>query len=143
MSDPLIQAENAARRSVISYLTRIGLKDEDLVRGITDHCLYRARRRVGHSWHEELPRRAIEEAMRKVDMAIAHAFGDSYADSRNLARIRVALELGRVAFPLEALLRGGEIPPDARDALLSVLPLATPPEAPQPLAAQRFEFFIG
>lgn len=143
MSDPLAQAESAARRSVIAYLARLGLKDEELVRGIADYCLYRARRRVGHSGHEELPRRAIEEVMRKVDKAIAQAFGAGYADPRELARIRVALELGRVEFPLETLLRGGEIPPEARDALLSVLPQATPPEAPQPLAAQRFEFFLG
>ncbi|HLF95790.1 MAG TPA: hypothetical protein VI457_01480 [Methylococcaceae bacterium] len=143
MSDPLAEAENTARQRVVAYLTRLGVKDDELVQGITDYCLYRARRRVAHSGHEELPRRAIEEAMRKVDKAIAHAFGAGYADPRNLARIRVALELGSVAFPLETVLRGSEISPDSREALLSVLPQATPPEAPQPLAEQRFEFFLG
>lgn len=143
MSDPLAQAESAARRSVTAYLARLGLKDEELLQGIAEYCVYRAKRRVGHSGYEELPRRAIEEAMRKVDKAIAHAFGASYADPRNLARIRVALELGCLAFPVEPLLRGGEIPPEMRDRLLSALPQATPPEAPQPLVEQRFEFFLG
>lgn len=143
MSDPRAEAEDAARKKVTAYLMRLGLRDDDLIQGIVDYCLYRARRRVAHSGHEELPRRAIEEAMRKVDKAIAHAFGADYADPRNLARIRVALEVGRVDFPLETLLRGGEILPESRDALLSVLPQATPQEAPQPLVEQRFEFFLG
>jgi hypothetical protein len=122
---------------------RLGVRDDELLHGMTDYCLYRARRRVAHSGHEELPRRAVEEAMRKVDKAIAQAFGAGHASPRELARIRVALELGGVDFPLETLLRGGEIPPGARDALFAALPRAVPPEAPQPLAEQRFEFFIG
>lgn len=141
MSDSASLSANAARRKVTDYLLRLGLRDEELIQGIADYCVYRARRRVGRSGHEELPRRAIEEVMRRMDKTIAHAFGVVGADAQHLARFQVAMELGCVAFPVEPLLRGGEIPLEARDVLLSALPQATPAESHRPLVEQRFEFF--
>lgn len=132
-----------AEKAVGDYLRRLGF-GAAAIETVIPLCLARAKRRVGRgpSAAEELSRRAVEDAQRRIDRALGHLLGVDADDLPNLARARTALLLDGTDFPKDHLLAGQPVPPEAAQALAAHLPRATPPEAPLPMAHQTFSFIL-
>lgn len=135
----LRDAEDAVR----SYLRQLGF-GVAASEAWVPLCLAKARKRVGRrsSALEELRRRAVEDAQRRLDRALGHLLGFEADDLPNLARARAALLLDGAGFPKDNLLTGEPVPPEAVSALAVHLPTATPPESPLPMAHQTFSFLF-
>lgn len=133
----LQEAENALN----DYLRGLGF-GKAAIEAATPLCLTRAQRRVGRSPAAiaELPRRAVEDAQRRIDRALSHLLALDADDLPCLARARTALLLSGADFPKDHLLTAEAVPPEAAQALAAHLPRPTPPEAPLPMAHQTFSF---
>ncbi|WP_221047415.1 hypothetical protein [Methylogaea oryzae] len=135
----LHDAEDAVR----GYLQQLGF-GVAAIDSVVPLCLAKARKRVGRgpAAVEELRRRAVEDAQRRLDRALGHLLGFEADDLSNLARARAALFLDGVGFPKDNLLSGQPVSPEAVSALAAHLPTATPPEAPLPMKHQTFSFIF-
>ena len=137
-SDPACAGER-----VVAYWRRLGLSDPALIDSLTEECLHRARRRMGRGSDEELLMRALEEAQRRFDHALARALhlppsGDVHA----IAAARAALLLESGGFCSDSLFRSGEPAPDVQSKLQAILPRSTPPEAHLPMSEAPLSFWL-
>ncbi len=129
---------------VEAYWRRLGVVDAALLERLTWDCLHRAKHRVGRSSEEELLLRALEEAQRRLDHALARALGLPPAvDAHALAAARAAFLLGDAGLGADNLFRSGDPSPEFQARLKALLPCSTPPEAPlsMPEAPLRFWLF--
>lgn len=131
------------KERVIAYLQSLGLSRQDLVEGLAEDCLNRARRRVGRGAVEELLKRAIEEAQRRFDHALARAMRLSPSkDPHPVAAARAALLLTGCPLAADALFENPELPSETGEMLRDILPHSTPPEAPVSMAEQPLRFWL-
>lgn len=143
-ADSALQAwPPGVKERVLDYLRSLGLSRQDLVEGLAEDCLNRARRRVGRGAAEELLKRAIEEAQRRFDHALARAMRLSPSkDPHPVAAARAALLLTGCPSASDALFGNPDSPSDAGEMLKDILPRATPPESPAPMAEQPLRFWL-
>lgn len=138
--EPIVES---VRRSLHDYLRVLGLRGEPLLNAFATECLQVARRRVGPGSGDELLRRAIEEAQRRFDTALAHRLGFSMTrDQHQIAGARAALLMCRPCPSSDFLFESGEADPALLARLKACAPVATPPEVPRPMAPQKLEFFL-
>ena len=128
---------------VIAYLRKLGLRDQDLISHLGEACLHRASRRAAPGAHHELLRRALEEAQRRFDHALALSLSlQGTKNQHALAAARAALLLGNTALESEKFLHAqGDMRGEA-GSLLQATPQATPPESRLPMHEQEFSFFF-
>lgn len=124
-----------------AYWRAHGLRDEVLIQGLSRDCLHRARRLVVRVDDQALLRRAIEEAQRRFDHALASAMGLAPSnDPHPLAAARAALLLS--GEDAGVLFRHDE---STRALPLRVnpkLPCPTPPEAPLSMQPVPMDFWF-
>jgi hypothetical protein len=138
--EPVIES---VRSELCDYLRALGIRGEPLLSKFATECLQVARRRVGPGSGDELLRRAIEEAQRRFDAAIAHLLGLSVTrDQHQVAGARAALLMCGLASSSELLFEPGEADPDLIARLKNCAPVATPAEALRPMVPQKLEFFL-
>lgn len=132
------------RERVMAYWRSLGLADPDLIEHLTRDCLHRATRKVGRGSDEELLRRALEEAQRRFDHALARALGlPPSGDHHPVAAARAAFLLAKERIPADRLFGPGEAVAEVGKQLQKILPRSTPPEAhlSMPEAPLRFWLF--
>ena len=123
------EAAAAARDTVADYWRWLRLTDEALIAALTADCLTRARRLLGRGTTAELTRRAIEEAQRRFDHALAAAIGMPPSnDPHPLAAARAALLL-TPGLCADCLFRHDDSTRELKAILEARLPRAIPPEA--------------
>lgn len=114
----------------MAYWRHLGLTDPGLVERLGDECLHRAQRRVVKGADEELLRRALEEAQRRFDHALARAAHlPPSNDHHPVAAARAAFLMAADRFSADALFDSTDPPPDFGPSLQEFLPHSTPPEA--------------
>jgi hypothetical protein len=132
------------RQRLIAYLQQLGLRDPVRIASFADECLRHAARKVAPGSHEELIRRALEEAQRRFEHAVARAMGLTVGgDFHPVAAARAALLLrGAGELNVDDLLSGDD---DSTLAarLRAVLPRPTPPEAGLSMHEQPISFLIS
>ncbi len=139
------QAEGEAKvllERIGAYWRTLGLTDEVLIASLSADCLSRARRLVGRPVPAELLRRAIEEAQRRFDHALATAIGlPPSNDPHPLAAARAALLLtpDRAA---DRLFRHDETTRELKEQIMPHLPQSTPPEAPVSMVPVTLRFWL-
>jgi hypothetical protein len=134
---PMVEAR------VIAYLNRLGIRDQDLLRRLSAACLQRASRRAAPGQHEELLRRALEEAQRRFDAALAQSLHlQGVKNQHALAAARAALLLGKGAMASDSVLQGQEGENATLAFLAATIPQATPPEVPQEMHEQPISFLF-
>lgn len=117
------------RLSVRDYFRALGLTNAELIESLTHDCLAKARRRVGRDVEDELLRRAIEEAQRRFDHALAAAAGvPPLNDPYPIARTRAAMLLSSSGHAADALFTHDASTRELGDRLKHGLPQPTPPE---------------
>ena len=153
MSQTLIVNENTAVRQpqhpsidavgkrVTAYFRQLGVKDEQLLESLSQECLHRAIRKLAPTVpQEELLRRALEEAQRRFDHALAHALNLPNPDFHSTASAEAALLLGGDSS--DFLFSPKDEPAERIDRLNKALPYPTPPETPLGMEAQPISFFF-
>lgn len=134
-----------AKERLITYLHQLGVSEPALVETLAEECLHRARRRVAPGSQEELLRRALEEAQRRFDHAVARALNMTGGkDFYPVAGARAALLLGCAAGVCgDHLFHSHEDQSELAARMRAVLPLATPPEANLAMPDQHISFFFS
>lgn len=133
----------SVRQGLLDYLRDLGMRDADALDAVALECLHQARKRVGPGLRDELLRRSIEEAQRRMDVAIAHWLGLNTArNAHAIAGARAALLMCSRGASTDFLFNHNEPDPDLVSRLRAVLPAATPPESPRAMAPQKLEFFL-
>jgi AcrR family transcriptional regulator len=133
----------AVRTRVAAYWRDLGLSDPALIESLTDDCLNRAWRRMGRGSEEELLRRALEEAQRRFDHALARALRLPPArDPHPIAAARAALLLSENRLLADRLFQSGDPALDLGAQLQEILPRSTPPEAPLPMSEAPLRFWL-
>lgn len=132
------------RQRVAEYWRRLGLADPALVERLTEESLVRAGRRVGQrAAEQELLRRALEEAQRRFDHALARALRlPPSKDTQPVAAARAAFLLAQERPCADSLFQTTEPLPEIDAQLRAVLPCATPPEAPLAMSETPFRFWL-
>lgn len=128
---------------VVAYLNRLAIRDQELVRRLAEACLQRASRRAAPGQHEELLRRALEEAQRRFDAALAQSLHlQGVKNQHALAAARAALLLGDGGTGSEGFMQDPEGKANELGFLAAVTPQATPPEEPQDMHEQPISFLF-
>lgn len=132
---------DSVRGELHDYLEALGIRGDALLQSLAMECLQVARNRVGPGSRDELLRRAIEEAQRRFDSAIARLLGLSVTRDQHLvAGMRAALLLCGPAASSDFLFEPGEADVEVIVKLKACAPVATPPEVPRPMVPQKLEF---
>lgn len=127
---------------IAEYWKRLGLTDEALIASLSEDCLSRARRLARRATPGEVLRRALEDAQRRFDHALAAAMDlPPTNDPHPLAAARAALLLSaRVSsgclFAHNAATR------ELKIRLEQSLPQPTPPEARTTMTPVPFRFWL-
>ncbi len=127
---------------VAAYWRRLGLSDPALIEHLADECLFRARKRMGRGSDVELLMRALEEAQRRFDHALARALHLPPGDAHTIAAARAAVLLGGEWFHGDNLFRAGDPSPEFQGQLQAILPRSTPPEAHLAMAETPLDFWL-
>lgn len=134
---------DAVKARLIAYLGRLGLRDASLIDTLAEECLHRARRRTAPGSQDELLRRALEEAQRRFDHAIALTLNVAGAkDFRLVAGARAALLLCKDG-DSDSLFRRHEELAEMASRLRAGAPVATPPEANLAMPDQPIAFLFS
>ena len=130
------------RAKVADYWKSLRLTDEVLIGNLVEDCLNRARLRVGRASSPELLRRAIEEAQRRFDHALASAIGlPPSNDPHPLAAARAALLL-TPGLSADSLFRHDASTRELKERLESLLPQSTPPESHVSMTPVPLRFWL-
>jgi hypothetical protein len=142
-SEPTGQVASEVGEAVKSYLRRLRFRNPALIDRLAAECVERARRRVARHDSAELSRRAIEEAQRQLDRALARALGVNASREPSLiAGARAALLLGDVGIGADELYLNSAVNPEFASRLQRHRPQAQPPEAPVAMEPQKLRFFL-
>lgn len=134
--------EGPVLERIAAYWRQLGLADESLIASLSTDCLASARRRVGRAAQADLPRRALEEAQRRFDHALATAVGlPPTNDPHPLAAARAALLLSD-GFPADSLFAHDDVTRHLKEQLDRALPQPTPPEAPLSMTPVPLSFWL-
>ena len=135
----------AVKTRLAAYLGRLGLRDPSLIEMLAEECLHRARRRAAPGSQEELLRRALEEAQRRFDHAIALALNlTGSKDSHPVAGARAALLLGSdTSISSDSLFCRHEGVAEMASKLHAAAPIATPPESNLAMPDQQISFIFS
>lgn len=129
--------------SVQNYFKALGLRNAELIESLSYDCLAKARRRVGRDVEDELVRRAIEEAQRRFDHALAAAAGvPPLNDPYPIARTRAAMLLSSSGNDADALFTHDASTRELGDRLKNSLPQPTPPEEHLNMAVTPLKFWF-
>jgi hypothetical protein len=129
--------------TVRSYLRRLRFQDPVLIERLAAECVERARRRVSRHDPAELSRRAIEEAQRRLDQALARALGvNAGREPALIAAARAALLLADAGVTADEVYLTASANPALASRLSRHLPQAQPPEAPASMQPQKLRFFL-
>lgn len=138
--EPVVESTRPVLRE---YLRALGISGEQLLNSLATECLNVARRRVGPGSREELLRRAIEEAQRRLDAALARSLGLSPTrDVHQIAGARAALLIYGKQPSSDFLFDRDAVDPDVITGLKAVSPMPVPPEVPRPMVPQKLEFLF-
>lgn len=125
-----------------AYWRQLGLKDPVLIGSLAHDCLHRARRLIGRPDDGELLRRALEEAQRRFDHALANAMGMPPSnDPQPLAAARAALLLSP-EWSGDTLFRHDETTRQLAESLRSVLPVSVPDESHLTMKTVPLDFWL-
>jgi hypothetical protein len=139
--DPALD-ESPVLERISAYWNQLGLVDEDLIASLSRDCLASARRRVGRASSADLLRRALEEAQRRFDHALATAAGlPPTNDPHPLAAARAALLLSD-GFPADSLFAHDDVTRHLKERLAHSLPQPTPPEARVTMTPVPLRFWL-
>lgn len=142
-SEPTGHVASEVGEAVKSYLRRLRFRDPALIDRLTAECVERARRRVARHDSAELSRRAIEEAQRRLDQALARALGVNASREPSLiAGARAALLLGDLGIGADELYLNASANPEFASRLQRHRPQAQPPEAQVAMQPQKLRFFL-
>lgn len=134
-------ANALVQERVSAYWRGLGLRDPVLIDGLSRDCLQRARRLVVREDGEALLRRAIEEAQRRFDLALASAMElPPSNDPQPLAMARAALLLSGEG--AETLFRHDETTRTLKARLSPQLPVPIPPESPLTMRPVAIDFWL-
>lgn len=140
MTEGIVKEDELLPR-IADYWRAHGLSDEVLIQNLASDCLHRARRVVVRQDDEVLLRRAIEEAQRRFDHALASAMGlPPSNDPQPLAAARAALLLS--GEDADVLFRHDAATRALSERLGPSLPVATPPEAPLSMQPESIDFWL-
>lgn len=133
-----------ARDRLRAYFTRLGLDDPARIEVLVEECLRRASGKVAPGSIEELIRRALEEAQRCFESAVARILGVAgNKEPQRVAAARAALLLGGAGeLDIDILFLDEEVG-DVALRLRSAMPQAIPPEALQSMHEQPISFFFS
>lgn len=138
---PAERIPSETEKTVRSYLRRLHFQDSALIDKLAADCVERAQRRVAKNDSGELLRRALEEAQRRFDQAVARALGpNSGRDPGLVASVRAALLLGRSGISVDELFLSPAVNPEIASLLQARRPVALPPEAPVAMPPQKLRF---
>lgn len=133
----------AVRERVVAYWRRLGLADPDLAGHLAEDCLHRARRLAGRGTDDELLSRALEEAQRRFDHALARGLRLPPAkDSHGLAAARAAALLALAGTATDNLFKPGADTAELAAAIQRAMPRSTPPESHCPMAEAPLRFWL-
>lgn len=125
-----------------AYWRELGLKDPILIESLSHDCLHRARRLIGRPDDGELLRRALEEAQRRFDHALANAMGMPPSnDPQPLAAARAALLLSP-EWSGDTLFRHDETTRQLAERLRSAIPVSVPPESHLTMKTVPLDFWL-
>lgn len=146
MTDHPETSEGKSKSQLISqveaYWRQLGLTDPVLIESLSHDCLNRARRLIGRPDEGELLRRALEEAQRRFDHALANAMGMPPSnDPQPLAAARAALLLSP-EWSGDTLFRHDETTRQLADRLRPVLPVSVPPESHLTMKTEPLDFWL-
>jgi hypothetical protein len=134
--------EDELRERVGHYWQMLGLTNQDLIASLTGDCLSKARRLAGRASEMELLRRALEEAQRRFDHALASAVGMPPSnDPHPLAAARAALLL-TPDLSADCLFAHDDSTRELKDRLLGCVPRSTPEESPVTMTPVSFRFWL-
>jgi len=134
--------EQPVFRNIAAYWKMLGLTDDALVASLSRDCLLSARRLVGRASSADLSRRALEEAQRRFDHALATAVGlPPTNDPHPLAAARAALLLSD-GFPADCLFAHNDVTRQLKQQLDHSLPQPTPPEARANMTPVPLRFWL-
>lgn len=134
-------AAKSVEEQIQSYLCRLHFQDPEFIARLASDCLQHARRRVGRDDPGEWLRRALEEAQRRLDQALARALGLNLTrEPAAVAGARAALLLGKAGIRADELFLAQPVDPATLATLEGARPLATPPEAPAAMPTQKLSF---
>lgn len=140
---PFVAFPAAVREQVLAYWQRLGVADSELAEHLADDCLHRARRLAARGNEGELLSRALEEALRRFDHALARALHLPPAkDSHGLAAARAAALLALAGTATDKLFKPGADAAELAAAIQRALPRSTPPESRLPMAEAPLRFWL-
>ena len=134
--------EGRIKQRIADYWRRLGLTNQDLIDSLTHDSLSRARRLVARATEAVLLRRALEEAQRRFDHALASAMGMPPSnDPHPLAAARAALLL-TPDLTADCLFAHDDSTRQLRDRLQGLLPRSTPEESPMEMTPVSLRFWL-
>jgi hypothetical protein len=134
--------EDELKERIGHYWQMLGLTNQDLIASLTGDCLSKARRLAGRASEMELLRRALEEAQRRFDHALASAVGMPPSnDPHPLAAARAALLL-TPDLSADCLFAHDDSTRELKDRLLGCVPRSTPEESPVTMTPVSFRFWL-
>lgn len=127
---------------IAEYWHSLGLTDTALIASLSEDCLAKARRLVGRGSSPHLLRRALEEAQRRFDHALAAAIGlPPSNDPQPLAAARAALLLSK-ELTADCLFAHDEATRQLKERLAHALPQSAPPEARATMTPAPISFWL-
>ena len=134
--------EGRIKQRIADYWRRLGLTNQDLIDSLTHDSLSRARRLVVRATEAMLLRRALEEAQRRFDHALASAMGMPPSnDPHPLAAARAALLL-TPDLTADSLFAHDDSTRQLRGRLQGLLPRSTPEESPMEMTPVSLRFWL-
>lgn len=133
------------RQRLLVYLGQLGLREPSLVATLADECVQRAKRRTAPGAEDELMRRALEEAQRRFDHAVARV-ADLVAgkDFHTIAAARAAFLWGCAGdLSSDDLFRPHVDIKEFAGRLRPVLPQPVPPESNLQMPDQHITFLFS
>lgn len=125
-----------------AYWRALRLTDPVLIESLSRDCLNRARRLVVRKDDAEVLRRALEEAQRRFDHALASAMGMPPSnDPQPLAAARATLLLSD-DLSGDTLFRHDDTTRALAERLRAALPVAVPPESHLSMKAIPIDFWL-
>jgi hypothetical protein len=127
-----------------AYWRSLKVSDPALIETLSDECLARAQRRLGHGTEGEFLRHALEEAQRRFDQALARALRLPPSKSTGpVAAARAAFLFSADQPTADGLFQSAGSGLNLGGAFRKALPNPTPPEAhlSMPEAPLRFWLF--
>lgn len=133
------------KQRLVAYLGQLGLREQGVVETLADECIHRAKRRAAPGAQDELMRRALEEAQRRFDHAVARVLHLAGAKDLHLvAGARAAFLSGAVgAVCGDDLFNPHFDDKGVADRLRAVLPQPTPPESHLAMPDQHITFLFS